>query len=431
MSAASRIWVTLAGGVTTIVLARVLGPNDWGTYSIAVSLIAILGAVAALGVDQGIAYFVGSGRWEPRPALESALRMAGVAGVLAATVGLVARAIVPSAFAGLSVPLTVVAVAAVPFVLALAYASSIALATDRYEASQSMPAVLAGLTLAASIPAALVFGGAGAVSALTLATAVTALGAIAWSFSRLPQAHSRQPGQLRRAVSFGIRGYAANTLQLVNYQLDLFILAAVAPAAVVGQYALAVRATILLVLLPEALSVVLTPRVARLGASGDEQMREIVEEKSLRHVGLIAVVGMVTMAAALELLLVPVFGEEYRPAINLGLILLPGAAAIGVTAVLASIVIGRGKPEYSLYSAVVVTPLTVLMYATLIPWLHAPGAALASTLSYLATCALMCWFFRRVAGRSPLPLLVPGRSEIDDLRALPRSGFAWARTRRR
>ena len=36
---------------------------------------------------------------------------------------------------------------------------------------------------------------------------------------------------MRRAMSFGIKGYSANALQLVNFQLDLFILAAVAPTA--------------------------------------------------------------------------------------------------------------------------------------------------------------------------------------------------------
>src|SRR5947207_1888902 len=121
MSAASRIWVTLAGGVTTIVLARVLGPHDWGSYSIAVSLLAILVAATTLGVDQGIVYFVGGKRWEPRAAFVSAVRMAAVTGTLGAAVGLAARVAVPSAFAGLPVWLTAVAVVGVPFALALAY----------------------------------------------------------------------------------------------------------------------------------------------------------------------------------------------------------------------------------------------------------------------------------------------------------------------
>ncbi len=74
--------------------------------------------------------------------------------------------------------------------------------------------------------------------------------------------------------------------------------------------------------------------------------------------------------------MVPVFGADYRPAINLGLILLPGAAAIGISTVLAATVVGRGSPKYSLYIALVTTPITIAMYATMIPWLHATGRRL-------------------------------------------------------
>ncbi len=129
----------------------------------------------------------------------------------------------------------------------------------------------------------------------------------------------------------------------MNYQLDLFILAAVAPAAAVGRYALAVSATTLLLLLPRALSTVLYPRIARLSA-GEIADREMVETKSLRHVSLIVGVTTLGLAAALELLVVPVFGAAYRSTTDLGLILLPGAAAMGLSQVLGATIIGRGKP---------------------------------------------------------------------------------------
>lgn len=421
MSAASRIWITIAAGITTILFARILGPHGYGGYSIAGTLAAVLAAAATLGVDQGIAYFVGARRWEPRAALGSAMLTAAVAGTLGIAVGLAARAAFPSAFDGLPFWLTVLALVAVPFSLALAFVSSIALATDRYEAAMSLPAAQAALLLVVGIPAALWLGRTGAVAALTTATVVAAVGGVVWALRRLPPAGSAPPGQLRRAISFGIKGYGANTLQLVNYQLDLFILAAVAPAAAVGHYALAVSGTTLLLLLPRALSAVLYPRVARLSIGGQEGTLEMVETRSVRHASLIVIVSSLGMAAALELLVVPVFGADYRATINLGLLLIPGAAALGIASVLAATFVGRGHAVYSLYGALVTTPLTILLYVTLIPWLQATGAALASTISYLAGFLLVCWFYRRSTGRRVAPLLVPGRAELDDLLALARS----------
>ena len=85
---------------------------------------------------------------------------------------------------------------------------------------------------------------------------------------------------------------------------------------------------------------------------------------------------------ALLFLVVPLFGAEFAPATDLGLILVPGAAAIGIAGTLSSSIVGRGKPSYSLYSALIVTPVTIGLYLWLIPSLDATGAALASTISY-------------------------------------------------
>jgi Na+-driven multidrug efflux pump len=106
--------------------------------------------------------------------------------------------------------------------------------------------------------------------------------------------------------------------------------------------------------------------------------------------------------------------------VRLALILLPGTAAIALAMVLAATVVGRGKPVYSLYVALVTTPATVLLYAILIPWLEATGAAIAATVSYVGTFVLWCVIYRRVTGRHVAPLLIPTRSELEDLRTLPR-----------
>jgi Na+-driven multidrug efflux pump len=89
--------------------------------------------------------------------------------------------------------------------------------------------------------------------------------------------------------------------------------------------------------------------------------------------------------------------------------------------VLAATVVGRGHPRYSLYIALITTPLTIAMYVVLIPWLHATGAALASTLSYVCTLLLFCLAYGRVTDRNAFRLMVPTRGEFSDFRALSRS----------
>jgi O-antigen/teichoic acid export membrane protein len=425
MAAASRVGVTVAGTLTTILIARALGPSGWGSFFVAQTIIAVLAVLTTLGAEHGIAFFVSRGVWAPRAAYQSALKMAGLMGCVGAGIGLGLRLLVPSAFASLPVWLTGVVVVALPFGLACLYASFVALASDHYEAAMIIPTAQAFLILALATPGAFLLGLKGAVLGLTLSAVILGTGSALWVRRKLPFDGTAQRGQLRRALSFGVKGYAANALQLLNYRLDLFVLSAVASTAVLGRYSLAVAVTTVLWLLPNALSDVLFPRVARLSHEQATTL-EMLEAKSLRHATLLVAAGALLLAAGLELLVVPVFGEAFRPSVDLGLILLPGAAAIGVSTVLSASIVGRGKPVYSLYVTLITTPMTLALYATLIPWLHATGAALASTLSYIGGFALSCRFYRKVTGRPLLPLLMPTRSEIDDLRALPGAVAVWA-----
>jgi O-antigen/teichoic acid export membrane protein len=430
MAAASRITIAATGAVTTIAIARLLGPDGSGAYFVAQSVVLVLTVAATFGIEHGIAYYVSSGKWAPRPACRAALRMALAAGVAGAALGLAGRLLVPSAFAGLPVWATAVVVAGLPFALTWFYVSFVALAIDRYEAYVLPPAAQSALVLVLAVPGAIAFDVEGAIVGMTAASVIVAAAAAHWARRRLPRSDGGDsPGMLRKAISFGIKGYAANALQLVNYRLDVFVLSAVASAAAVGEYAVAVAVTSVLWLLPQALSEVLFPRVAHLSARDEQEHREMVEVKSLRHVTLAVVATTVLLAAALLVLVVPIYGEEFRDAIELGLILLPGTALLGIGGVLSATIVGRGKPAYSMFIALLITPVTIALYAVLIPELDATGAALASSLSYAGNFALTCIFYRRVTGR-PVALM-PSRSEFADLGRLPGAVRDWARAVRR
>ena len=134
----------------------------------------------------------------------------------------------------------------------------------------------------------------------------------------------------------------------------------------VGRYAVATSVTALGQLMPRALASVVMPRVAALDAGTERAALDMVVVKSVRHAVLLALVMSVVLAAGL--LLVPlVYGSEFEGAIVLGLLLIPGISFIAVGAVLSSTIVGKGKPQYSLYNVLMVTPLTLGLYAALIP----------------------------------------------------------------
>ncbi len=434
MSGASRVTVAVTGAATGIYVARLLGPSGAGGYAIAQSLIALLTVASTLGVEHGIAYYVSTGRWSVLSAHRDAQRVALVSGIVGASLGILARVAVPSAFGGLSLATTALAAFALPFALSWFYLSYVALAVDHYEAYVLPPTLQSTLGLVFVGVLGALYGLPGAVAGLVSSHVITAVVAGAAARRILTSAASgpqptEEHAQLRRAIAFGIKGYAANALQFINYRLDLFILASVAAAADVGHYAVAIAVTGVMWLLPQALSDVLFPRVAALSArvsSEGEHMRAFVETKSLRHTVVVVAVASAVLALVLLFLVVPVYGAAFRPAVDLGLILLPGVALLGLGGPMASTIVGRGHPGYSLIITLIVTPLTVLLYVLLIPPLHATGAALASSLSYTLSFVLVAVFYGRATGEPVMPRLIPTRSEIADYRALTPAILEWA-----
>jgi O-antigen/teichoic acid export membrane protein len=425
MSAASRVLVAVTGALTTVLIARLLGADGAGSYSIALTLVLLLTVASTLGVEHGIAYQVSSRRWHAAAALRSAQKLAFTIGLALAAVTVVVRLLIPQAFAGLGVAMTAITVASVPFALSWFYATYVAVSVDQYEASAAPPGIQSCLAMVLVSAGALADGLFGAVVGLALSHALAAAVVLLWARRWLraaPPATAAVSRPLREAIAFGIKGYASVALQLLNYRLDLFILSAAATTAAVGHYSVAVAVTSVMWLLPPALSDVLFPRVAALTATATEeamQHRAFVEAKSLRHTALIVGAFTVVLTVALLLLVVPVYGPEFQSAIDLGLILLPGVALLGLGNPLAATIVGRGKPAYTLYVTLITTPVTIALYIVLIPRLDATGAALASSISYALTFVLMTIAYRRATGTGVLRLLRPTRSEISDYRALP------------
>jgi O-antigen/teichoic acid export membrane protein len=425
----AQVATAATGFLTTIVIARLLGPDGVGAYTVALSLLLILGVLASLGLENGIAWSVAAGRWSPRAAFRQSQALAFGLGVAGIGVALLARLLFPDAFGGLSLGLVAIAAGGLPFLVSWQYARWLAVALDRYEAFVVPPALVSTLALVLCGVGAAVDEVEGVVIGLLVAYAITAVVAIVDALRTLPPRESEAAAEaglapLREATAFGVRANAASALQFINYRLDLFVLSAVASSQDLGLYAAAVSITGVMFLAPQTLAYVVFPRVATLSAGGDAELdqRRVVEAKSLRHVSLLTLISLPVVAVAMAIAVPLLYGSDFDGTIGLGLILLPGVALFGIAAVLSSTINGRGHPEYSLRAAAISTPPALVLYAVLIPTLGDVGAAIASTTSYALNFVVTAVYYRLATGDRALPLLVPTREEIADLRGLLRRG---------
>jgi O-antigen/teichoic acid export membrane protein len=425
LSVAADIGTLIAAAAVSVVLARAIGPSANGTYALLATMLNIAILVVSLGVSAGITYQVSHGNWPVRRAFPTTFRAALLLGLIgtAASLGFYAltrhtvmRSVQPH--------LAVVAVAAIPTAVVWQFATAILLGRERYEGYAGVQLTNAALILLASAGGALVFGLTGAVAGMTASSVLTAVAAT-WVLRRwvrkrgdVPPASEVDTGarHLRRAFRFGLQSWLGNILQQANYRLDLLVLGGFAAASHVGLYSVAVTITEIGWILPHGLQTVLFPRAASLHAASDvgavtaEESDAAVARVTRHSVLMMLPAGLIV---AILLAAVPlVYGGKFDETVALGFVLLPGVLILGVGKVLGSVVAGRGRPRYMLYSAIITAPVTIALYFALIPSFHEWGASAASTISYALTTIVVLVYFRKATHMALRSALIPTRADV-------------------
>jgi O-antigen/teichoic acid export membrane protein len=429
ITSVAAIATAVLGGVLGILVARVLGPADTGAYNVAASSFLILISVATLGINIGATYRASHGEW----AAGDAFRQLVVAGAAIGTVGaclvvVLAALTADSLFAGVPVELIAVAAGAAVPALVWTFVASLALALDRYEVNAFAPLSTNVVALAAAAILAPTYGLTGAVIALAAGQAAAAAWLLRWGLVRLPAPvpgwFARTARELRATVAFGIQSYLPIVFQFVAYRADLFVLNAVAAQAVVGHYAVALVVTEVGLLIPRSLAAVILPRVAALDRAGTAGERDFVIVKSVRHAVLLAP-AMCAMLTVGVLLIPLVFGSDFSDAVGPGLVLVPGVALLGAAGILSSNAVAAGRPDLVLRASLVVFPVTIALYAVLVPAFEIWGAAVGSTIAYTLASLAYLIAFRRAVPDAARSGMLPSSEELRDYREL------WARARRR
>lgn len=415
---AAHAGIAVGTGLISIVVGRILGPTVSGAYAVAATYLAALIAIASLGFEAGIAYLVSQLRWAPRPAFAASQALAFGLGTAFALAAYGLYALFPGAFAGLDPALMLITLAALPFALAWMLACAVPLALDRYEAHAAPIAAQAVLGLALTVPLALADGLRGAIIAWSAAHILTALVYAAYLYRSLPAvAPISGPPPVRTALRFGAQTYVNTVLQFFSYRVQIFILTAfVGEAAEVGHYAVAAAVVTVLSMIPWAVSSVLLPRVAALSGELNTEHSAFVEGKALRHTVLVLVAAAIVLVPVLLVAVPIVYGEDFRPAATLAILLLPGIVLVGIASVLVSATAGRGHPRYAMINGLVATPIAIALYVILIDADGATGAAVASSVAYTVSFALAVFFYRRATGL-PLTTMLPTRTELLDYKA--------------
>ena len=408
-----RVLVLPVGIAALVVTARYLLPSGQGAYFWAILTATLM--VAVVG-NVGMAY-AHAFRTEPRAA-DALLR---IAFLLSIGIGVVAgAALVPIdlAFAPEGYRTTALVAIGVPALVVTQALGGALLVHGRvriWNVVQTLPPIagLAALLVLVvgfgyGVPAALL--GWSASQALAAGVAIFALR----DQLRPLQMPVRAWAETRRMLSLTLRIGIANLVALLNYRIEVLVLEAQRGVREVGIYSLSVFLAELIWVVPAALAAaVIAPAASR----SDREAAGTIA-RAARHALVLGIVIAAALAAVASTLVPVVFGDAFRASVTPLLILLPGVVLFAPGSILAIwFTVRLGKMRYAIGIAMFSVAVTCAVAIALIPSQGANGAAIATTVGYGLSMALVYVFFARTA---PVRVrdFVPSRTDLADYREL-------------
>jgi O-antigen/teichoic acid export membrane protein len=404
------------GVVSSVVIARALGPSAKGSFNLATTAASLTAMILGVSGTAGITLAVARGVASPRRLLGVlggfATAQVPIAVVLlwAISASPLASAVLPVDRSPLMIGMIAVLVAATS---ALAYSRCVLLGLrqnvatswrDLWGQTAAVFVIVAGLALGA-----LLHQGPSPILILGL-TIVGTLLAIVFMVQALLVIDLPRQGEsgLRKVVGYASPLYAGNLVQFLNYRLDVFVVAAFAGVREVGLYALAVSLGQLLWIMSGSVATVLLPRVA--ASSPIEGARQAAQ--LTRITLLIGVAGAAALALIASPLVHVVYGQAYAEAVPMLLALLPGVVAFIAANVLAAYVVGFGRPRITLIVSLIGLCATLSLDFILIPRLGAVGAAIASTVSYSLSAVVIVRWAMKLARLPAREFLLVQRADL-------------------
>jgi O-antigen/teichoic acid export membrane protein len=396
---ATRAGILLIGLVTSVIMARVLGPAGKGLFSLAVVASSMVFNATNLGAGAASGYYLGRKKIPVAELAGNLLSLSVVIGAAALTLALAFSGVLVSRFIP-SVPpwAVVVALFAVPFSGLLYNFQMLFRANDDFR-NFNLAEVLQPGSYFVLFILCLVFVPTRLFEAsivVFLASSVVAgLGSVIL-MRRCAQFGFRwDPAIVRGTLRFGVQQNAASFLDVLNYRFDMLLVNYFLDPAFVGFYSISLVFPEKLWNVPNILSAVLHPRVAH---ASDERNANRDTAQVSRITVLIVGTACIAILLLGRLLIRLLYSDRFLPAVTPMFILLPGILMISIAKVLTSDLVARGYPRANLWAGLVAVASNVACNIVLIPRMRISGAALASTVSYTLYAAVIVIYFMRVTG---------------------------------
>jgi O-antigen/teichoic acid export membrane protein len=397
----ARIVVLALALISSILLARLLGPDGRGLFALTLLLPELASSFALLGFEQANAVYAGLEPDRRRALVWQSAALAGGVGGLIAIAGMSYVALGAPGFRGLvhgPLWLYLLPLAIVPGRLVVEYWGAILRGMNRIILLNAVEVgrKVVSLTLVVVFVGWLRLDVAGAIWAdsivnvgmvLLMVVLLTCVGA--WGRPSFNRALWRQTGR------FAFPAYCCSVLGYLNYRVDQFIIVALLSPEQLGFYVIAVDLAERLWLLSGAVGNALLPHLTN-SQERDPALTAVVSRHVMLWTGAACLLVFVFADIVVQALYSPTFTEVVAPLRWI----LPGIFTFALGKVLVAEILARKKVHSMVWVAVVGTFVNIVGNLVLVPSMGISGAALASSISYSLVSFIVARYYLRETSMS-------------------------------
>ncbi len=414
-SLAAQVFGFACGFAAGIVIARALGPEGRGVYSLVVAAGAMAASVASLGMPFAVTYYVGRERWQPVAAALLAFACSLLAlDMLVAAIGAAGPERV-ARLAGLSPAVMQLAGLYIAAWLPLQIASRIGEGLLRAR-ELIVSALWPGMAAAAARLALLVglfwLVGRRPYSAVVADIAAAGVGAgllaiVAWAHLLHWPAGYTAPPSARRLLSYGVQNQLGAIFYMLTLRLDLFLVNYFLGEGPTGIYSVSMAFAELAAFPTRAVGFVLFPRLVRL----DTQERRSFALEAQQGLVWASVGASLLLLAAIPLIPV-IYGQKFAPSALPAAVCLLGMPFWGAVTVVHYLFLAENRIAPALASYPIGMAAMVAIDVALIPRMGVVAAAIGYVVCLIAIYASSAAFARAMFGVNMFGALLPSRAAM-------------------
>jgi len=376
----TRILIICLGLITSVIVARVLGPEGRGLYALAVIITAMGIQFGNLGLHASNTYYVAKDHDLLPPLLANTLVVSFLLGGLGSGLAWIVFLLWPK-LAPINGSLLALSLAWIPFGLAYLLLQNLLLGIHQvraYNKIQLISNILGVVVIGLIIVVGLV-----SVETLFCAGFVAALISFCWALARIRSHLSRVPhpsfSVFQENIRYGIKAYLAALFAFLVVRVDLLMVKYMLNAEQAGYYSVAVSLGDMLYILPTVVGSLLFPKLSEL--TSDTEKWRLAKQTTLVLGAVMLPVTAVVIFVAKPIVRI-MFGNPFLPAVSSFIVLSVGMLFYGVNNMVSNYLASIGFPWFSVHVWIIATGLNIALTLFLISNCGIIGAAISSLICY-------------------------------------------------